>query len=135
MPKDTRIFKVTRVNGRVQYANYRSVAGMFGTGVYGAGGHTVARVEAVNAEATAGWTDCTEEFRNPALPGYERCSRHKAYTGTRKPSYRWYADKWCTCWRLYSSLHPDYPQHSDYCHQLASDPEHCDCKMAAKLLG
>jgi hypothetical protein len=135
MARDTRIFKVTRIGGKVQFSNYRAVTGMFATGMYGPAGHTVARVEATNAEATAGWTDVTSEFRNPNLPDPARCKRHKGYTGTRKPSYRWYADRLCTCWRIYGDFHPDYPKHSSYCDKPASDPANCDCKMVAKLLG
>lgn len=138
MGRDARVFKVTRVNGRVQYVNYRSVAGMFATGHLGQQmpAPTVARVEAVNAEATEGWTDVTNEFRSPTLPDGDCCPRHKAYTGTRKPSYRWYADKACTCWKIYSALHPSYPSHSDYCsHQPMIDPDQCGCKMLVKIFG
>lgn len=135
MPKDARIFKVTRVGGKVQYCARNAVSGMFATSLYGAGGHTVARVEATNLEATAGWTDVTLEFRNPDLPDPARCKRHKGYGGVRKPGYRWYSDKRCTCWRIYSDLHPAYPKHSGWCDQPASDPAHCDCQMTQKLIG
>jgi hypothetical protein len=133
--KDTRIFKVTRTTGRVQYCSKRAVSGMFASGFATKSGRTVAKVEATNAAATDGWSDVTERFRNPPAPPANHCNRHPEYTGTRKPGYRWYKDKMCKCWRLYGDLHPDYPKHSDYCHELASDPEHCSCKMAAKLLG
>jgi len=133
--KDARIFKVTRTNGKIQYCNRRAVTGMFATGLYGAGGHTVSKVESTNAEATAGWTDVTLEFRFPAGVTAGSCKRHKTYSGSRKPGYRWYADKLCTCWQIYGELHPGYPKHSAYCSEPAKDPEHCDCKMAVKLFG
>lgn len=133
MPKDARIFKVTRTGGRVQYCNFRAVSGMFATGAYGAGGHTVSRVESTNPEVTDGWTDVTSEFRFPAGSDRPGCKRHRSYSGSRKPSYRWYADKLCTCWRIYGDLHPDYPRHSEYCPKPACDPANCDCKMLTKI--
>lgn len=135
MARDARIFKVTRTNGKVQYCRRNAVSGMFATSMHGAGGHTVSRVECTNPEATEGWTDVTSEFRFPAGSDTPSCKRHKAYTGTRKPSYRWYADNLCTCWKIYSDLHPDYPKHSEYCSKPACDPANCDCKMAAKIFG
>jgi hypothetical protein len=134
--KDTRIFKVTRTNGKVQFCNFRAVSGMFAatTTLYGAGGRTVSKVEATNADATEGWTDVTLQFRFPAGRTAGGCERHRAYTGTRKPGYRWYSDKSCTCWKIYSDLHPGYPRHSEYCDTPAQDPDHCDCKMTAKIL-
>jgi hypothetical protein len=108
---------------------------MFATGLYGARGHTVAKVEATNSEATEGWTDVTEEFRNPAGKELPRCNRHRAYSGSRKPGYRWYADKACTCWKIYSQLHPDYPEHNGWCDEQASDPKHCGCRMITKIFG
>ena len=135
MTQDPRIFKVTRTNGKVQYCKRNAVSGMFATSMHGTGGNTVARVEATNAEATEGWTDVTLEFRFPAGQGIPRCKRHRTYTGSRKPGYRWYADKTCTCWKIYGDLHPGYPGHSDYCDKPASDPASCACQMTAKLLG
>lgn len=133
--KDSRIFKVTRTNGKVQYCARNAVSGMFATGQYGSRGRTVSRVEATSAEATEGWTDVTTEFRFPAGRGAEGCMRHRTYAGSRKPAYRWYADKLCTCWKIYGDLHPGYPRHSDLCPKPASDPGHCDCQMLVKLLG
>jgi hypothetical protein len=133
MSKDDRVFKVTRTNGRVQYCARNAVSGMFSTGYGGAGARTVAKVEATNAEATAGWTDVTAEFT--ARTVVTGCPRHRTYTGSRKPGYRWYSDRHCTCWKIYGDLHPAYPKHSIYCGKPASDPLHCDCKAAAKILG
>lgn len=132
--KDTRLFKVTRTSGKIQYCTFRAVSGMFGISLY-AGSHTVAKVESTDADATEGWTDVTLEFRFPAGRGADGCKRHRAYSGSRKPSYRWYADKQCTCWKIYGGLHPDYPVHSEYCSKPASDPGQCDCKMTAKIFG
>jgi hypothetical protein len=130
--KDDRIFKVTKASGKVQYCNRIAVSGMFAH-CKGSHDHTAIRVEATNADATEGWTDVTLEFaRRTIVTG---CRRHRSYTGTRKPGYRWYSDKLCTCWKIYGKLHPDYPKHSGWCDKPASDPQHCDCKMLVKILG
>jgi hypothetical protein len=135
MAKDTRIFRVTRTTGKVQYSTRTAVGGMFATVYRGyKRGRTVAKVEATNAEATEGWTDVTEEFRNPQRPP-DLCKRHPGYTGKQRPRWRWEGDKLCTCWVLYGTHHPDYPQHSDLCDKPATDPANCDCKMLEKLLG
>lgn len=135
MSRDTRIFRVTRTNGKVQYCKRNAVSGMFATTLYGKGMHTVSRVEATDEDATEGWTDVTLEFRFPAGRDVDGCKRHRTYTGSRKPGYRWYSDRLCTCWKIYGDLHPGYPRHSDYCSKPASDPDHCDCKMTAKIFG
>lgn len=62
MVADTRLFRITRARGRIEYGN-RQVAGNK-TGRGGESWHhgRVIRVEATNAEATEGWTDVTDEF-------------------------------------------------------------------------
>lgn len=77
---DTRVFRMTRkwggynrrtdeFTGRIEYGD-RKVA----SAKCGAGGHShrygsVVKVEATNPEATAGWTDVTEEFLGVRVAG------------------------------------------------------------------
>lgn len=56
---DTRIFRVSYEEGAPEYANKRSVVQKYRKWDKG----YVILIEATNAEATAGWTDVTEEFR------------------------------------------------------------------------
>lgn len=141
MPKDDRIFRVTK-HGRIYYKSRHSVSAMFGTSLYGSrkGRPDIVKVEAANAEATSGWTDVTEEFRNPkdASP---RCPFHKTYTGVRKPTIWGYTLElqktyWrrCTCTSVYCENYPEYPSHLDGCELAYTDPKYCPCQVTKKLL-
>jgi hypothetical protein len=58
---DTRIFRVTRYTGRMEYCNRIAASGKCGGN--GDMGRDIRSVHATNAEATEGWTDVTAEFR------------------------------------------------------------------------
>lgn len=58
---DTRIFRVTRADGSIEYANRRQVSGRASSEGKWLEGRVVV-VDATNEEATAGWTDVTNEF-------------------------------------------------------------------------
>ena len=142
MAKDTRIFRVTKAGYRgdpkVTYHTRTAVSGMFGTRLYSsrAGRPDILKVEAANAEATSGWTDVTDEFRNPRKPDLV-CSYHKHYTGVRQPvrgNPSWYGNH-CKCWAIYCAAHPEYPTHSDFCGKQSADPDKCDCKVMKKIFG
>ena len=129
MSKDTRIFRVNK-NGKIRYCTRTSVSAMFGQGRYGLGVFTV---EATNAEATAGWTDVTEEFRNPVRAKIF-CPSHPTYTGMHR-TRRHYSDEGCTCWDMFADNHPGYPKHLMFCDTPGKDPQECACRMTVKLLG
>lgn len=138
MAKDTRIFRVTK-RGKISYHTRTAVSGMFGTRLYSsrAGRPDIAKVEATNPEATAGWTDVTEEFRNPDKQPDLRCPYHKGYGGVRKPTRynpAWHGSR-CLCRKIYCAAHPEYPVHSDFCSHPVSDPETCDCRVLKKIFG
>jgi len=147
MAKDTRIFRVTKSKyrgERIDYCTRTAVSAMFGTSLYGSkdGRPDILKVEATNAEATDGWTDVTEEFRNPAGRPLVRCEYHRTYGGVRKPAIAGYDAEFvmryykrCKCWQIYTAKHPDYPTHSDFCDKLAADPATCDCKAVKKIFG
>lgn len=70
MAADTRLFRLTYDTGVVKYGP-RAVAGPAAaqTIKHGSWNHRIGRlvlVEATDAEATAGWTDVTEEFLHAA---------------------------------------------------------------------
>jgi hypothetical protein len=133
MAKDTRIFRVTR-SGKIQYKSRVAVSAIFGTTMKSYYKTFPAKVEATNAEATAGWTDVTDEFINPVTPKVQ-CRYHKGYTGVRKPTYRDSHGRYCSCWAVYRDTHPDAPGHSDFCDRWNSDATLCECVSIKKIFG
>lgn len=139
MAKDTRIFRVTKGGYRgekVTYHTRTAVSGMFGTYAHSAGRPDILRIDAANPEATSGWHDVMDEFRNAKKPELI-CHYHKHYTGVRKPNRgnpSWYGNK-CLCWKIYCAAHPEYPTHSDFCAKISNNPATCDCKMVKKIFG
>lgn len=138
MAKDTRIFKVVFNDNRpVSYRNRTAVSGMFGTSLYSAvrGRPDIKAVYAANAEATSGWTEVTDDFREKA----ERvtCLWHRDYGGVRKPdrAYMHPCGRGCTCWLVYCQKHPEYPSHWENCNTIVFDPATCDCQVTKKLFG
>ena len=148
--KDTRIFRVTKKAygnaTKLSYCTRTAVSGMFSTSLYdhrqinGGIRPDILTVEATNAEATDGWTDVTDEFRNKPQPN---CVLHKTYTGVRKPDV-WSWDgtgNWlyrslarCKCPVIYAAKHPEYPVHDSLCNSTLTDPADCMCKMITRLL-
>lgn len=139
MAKDTRIFKVVKY-GRTNYRTRTAVSAIFASAVYGRSkserGFGVSSLEYTNAEATAGWTDCLEEFKHPELAAV-RCRYHPQYRGIQKPKRynpAHYSQN-CLCWGVYGHQHPDYPTHWDQCPLISTDPAGCDCQMSKKIFG
>lgn len=56
---DTRVFKVEYERANPEFCNFRAVV-QKGKGKWSKG--RVTKIYATNAEATAGWTDVTQEF-------------------------------------------------------------------------
>lgn len=138
MPKDTRIFRVTKQGSyggpKTTFHTRTSVSAMFGSWSEPATRPDIKRLEYTNAEATAGWTNCIEEFRSPEKPALV-CPYHKHYTGVQKPKRynpHWYAQK-CLCWKIYCSKHPDYPMHDRMCDHPSDDPAACACDFFKKI--
>lgn len=141
MPKDERIFRVTKQGYRrqnVKYASRTQVSAMFARGSYADGKRPdILKVEAINP-ADIPWADVTGEFRDRPAP---RCSWHPAYTGVRRPAlWDWkdqeYVQKYmsgCNCWQAYAGKHPDSPSHDPLCSCRHTDPEQCACKILRKL--
>jgi hypothetical protein len=60
---DTRVFRLTYDDGSTRYGNRRKTSNAAGAAKRGAHWYRkVHTIEATNAEATAGWTDVTNEF-------------------------------------------------------------------------
>lgn len=143
MARDTRIFRVTYTGKRAtKYCTRTSVAGMF-TDMLGMDPKRpdIKWVHACNAEATSGWEDVTEAFRNPDKPKL-RCKFHPAYKGKRVPGLAsWNPQdvakyfKGCVCWDIYAANHLDYPTHWDRCTTRQVDPAKCGCMISKKVFG
>lgn len=139
MPRDERIFRVTRQGYRkpsIKYASRTQVSAMFARYMGDGSRPDILKVEAVDP-ADIEWADVTDEFRNKPEP--KGCRYHPAYTGVRKP-YIWSGGEWfqsyyrdCKCTGIYLTRHPEYPAHDPLCGHRNLDPATCSCQILRKL--